>query len=119
MMHALFLVLNDTHMLDEIHEIFFDLGVGATTIDSMGMGKVLLEHDVNRALFSNMRMILEGNKPYNKTIISVIREEEKLNKVVEKLKDKLGDMNNKPGLGFIFVIPVLMCDGFKLEDAQG
>ncbi|WP_066502231.1 hypothetical protein [Abyssisolibacter fermentans] len=116
-MYALFLVLNKINMLDEIHEIFYNLGVGATTIDSMGMGKVLLEHDVNRALFSNMRMILEGYKPYNKTVISVIRDEEKLNQVVAQLKQKLGDINNKPGVGFLFVMPVIQCNGFKLEEA--
>lgn len=117
-MHALFLVLNETRLLDEIHELFYGLEVGATTLDSMGMGKVLLEHDVNRALFYNMKSILEGHKPYNKTVISVIRDEEKLNLVVDKLKEMLGDINKKPGVGFMFVIPVLHCDGFKVEESK-
>ncbi|WP_066501751.1 hypothetical protein [Abyssisolibacter fermentans] len=116
-MYALFFVLNDISMIEEIHQLFYNAGIGATAIDSMGMGKVLLEHDVNRVLFSNMRMILEGHKPYNKTVISVIRDEEKLNQVMAQLKQKLGDINNKPGVGFLFVMPVLQCNGFKLEEA--
>lgn len=116
-MYALFLILNDVYMLDEVHEIFYECEVGATTMDSVGLGKVLLQHNVNMMLFTSVRRILEGDKPYNKTIVSVIREEEKLNEVVAKIQKKLGDIS-KPGVGFMFVVPVLATYGFKKEDPK-
>ncbi|WZL74204.1 hypothetical protein QBE52_05550 [Clostridiaceae bacterium 35-E11] len=117
MMYALFLILNDIRKLDQIHEIFYEFGVGATTMDSVGMGKVLLDHEIDIPIFSGIRKLVEGNKPYNKTIISVIREEDKLRAVIDKINDEL-DHINKPGIGFMFVLPVLECYGSKLKEAK-
>ncbi|QXM06412.1 P-II family nitrogen regulator [Crassaminicella indica] len=111
-MYALFLILNETEKLDQIHNIFYEVGVGATTIDSVGMGKVLLEHHIDVPIFSSIRKLVEGNKPYNKTIISVIREEDKLRKTIDLINEELNHIN-KPGVGFMFVLPVLECYGSK------
>ncbi|QEK12851.1 hypothetical protein FQB35_11235 [Crassaminicella thermophila] len=111
-MYALFLILNEVEKLDQIHNIFYETGVGATTLDSVGMGKVLLEHHVDVPIFSSIRKLVEGNKPYNKTIISVIREEEKLRKIIDLINEEL-DHINQPGVGFMFVLPVLECYGSK------
>lgn len=116
-MYALFLILNDVYLLDDIHEVLYECGVGATTMDSMGMGKVLLEHNVNMTMFRSIRTILEGKKPYNKTIVSVIRKEEKLNEVITNLKEKIGDITQR-GVGFMFVVPVTRCEGYSAEDTQ-
>ncbi len=37
------------------------------------MGKVLLEHNADENIFASLKNILNENKPYNKTIISVIK----------------------------------------------
>lgn len=110
-MFALFLVLNDTLLLDDVHEIFYNHAVGATTLDSVGMGKILLEHNVNIPMFSSIRRMLEGDQPYSKTIVSVIREQETLDAIIDDIKTTLGDIS-KPGVGFMFVIPVLDIHGF-------
>lgn len=116
-MYALFLILNDVDKLDDIHRIFYHIGCGATTYDSVGMGRVLLENKVDVPIFAGIRRLVEGNKPYNKTIVSVIREESKLRKAVEMIKDELKlDTVNRMGVGFMFVVPVLECYGYKLED---
>ena len=114
-MYALFLILNDVYMLDEVYEIFYEIGVGATTFDSIGMGKVLLQHNIDVPIFSSIRRLIEGDKPYNKTIISVIRDEAKLREVIDKINKKL-DYIIKPGIGFMFVVPVLECYGHKIEE---
>ena len=111
-MYALFLILNDTMLLDDVHEVFYNHGVGATTLDSVGMGKILLEHNVDIPMFSSIRRMLEGDRPYNKTIVSVIREEDLLNTIIEDIQNTLGDIS-KPGIGFMFVIPVLNVYGFN------
>ncbi len=112
-MYALFLILNDVYMLDEIHEIFYEIGVGATTLDSMGMGKVLLEHHVDAPMFSRVKKLIKGNKPYNKTIVSIINDEEKLKIAMDKIKERLDDLKT-PGIGFMFVVPVLEAYGSKI-----
>lgn len=104
-MYALFLVLNDIYLLDEVHEIFYKHKLGATTLDSAGLGKTLFEHNVNVIVFSSIKRIIEGDRPYSKTIISVVREKEKLDAVILDLKDFLGSFGSS-GIGFMFIAPV-------------
>jgi nitrogen regulatory protein PII len=105
-MYALFLVLNQIEKLDDILEALYKLGVGATTLDSVGMGRVLMEHNVNENIFSALRNVLNENKPYNKTVISVINNENILNEAVNRIS-KILDIDNKKGVGFLFVLPVI------------
>ena len=114
-MYAIVLVLNDIFLLDEVHELLYDEEIGATTIDSQGMGKVLLEHNVNIPMLASVRKLIEGRMPYNKTVFSIVKSEEKMRKVVDKIKGKL-DNFEEPGVGFLFVVPVVECYGFKKED---
>jgi nitrogen regulatory protein PII len=109
-MNALFLILNQTDKLDEILETLYDLGVGSTTVDSVGMGKVLLNHNIHPTIFTSLRNILNEDKAYNKTIISVIKDEDILNEAVEKISNIL-DIDNAPGVGFLFVMPVVTARG--------
>jgi len=113
-MYGLFLVLNDVYKLDMIHELFYEEELGATTIDSQGMGKVLLDHHVNVPMLASMRKLIDGRKPYNKLIISVIKEKDKLDRVVRKINKEL-ECFNEPGVGFMFVVPVMEIHGSKHE----
>lgn len=109
-MYALFLILNQKDKLDNILETLYELGVGATTLDSVGMGKLLLDSHINETIFASLRSVLNEGKPYNKTLISVIKDENTLNKAIEHIEDIL-DMNSTEGNGFLFVLPVLRCSG--------
>jgi nitrogen regulatory protein PII len=113
-MYGLFLILNDIYKLDVIHELFYDEELGATTIDSQGMGKVLLDHNVHVPMLASMRKLIDGRKPYNKLVFSVVREEDKLRRIVKKIKKEL-DNFSEPGIGFLFVVPVMECYGSKVE----
>jgi len=119
MSYALFLILNDVSKLSDIHRIFYEIGCGATTMESLGMGKILLDYDVEVPIFAGIRKLVEGNKPYSKTIVSVIRNDEKLRIAIDRIKEELKmDTVNKKGVGFIFVVPVVECHGFKLEEEE-
>ncbi len=111
-MYGLFLVLNDIYKLYELHEMFYEEEVGATTIDSQGMGKVLLDHHIDIPMLASMRKLIDGRKPYNKLIISVIKDKEKLKRVTEKIRKELNDFS-EPGVGFMFVVPIITCYGSK------
>ena len=109
-MYALFLILNHKEKLDTILEALFEIGVGATTLDSVGMGKILLDKNVNPSIFESLKHVLNEGKPYNKTMISVFRDEDRLDSAIARIEDIL-DMENTEGSGFYFVIPVLICSG--------
>lgn len=116
-MFALVLILNDISKLDNIHEVFYQEEIGATTIDSQGMGKVLLDHNINIPMLDNVRKLIDGRKPYSKMIISIIKEKDKLDGVVEKIKEEL-DYFDEPGSGFMFVMPVIEVYGSNVEDIK-
>ena len=109
-MYALFLILNHTEKLDIILEMLYELGAGATIIDSVGMGKFLLNHNLYSSIFASLKNVLNEGKPYNKVLISVIRDKEKLDKAVNEISYIL-DIDNTPGAGFLFVMPVLTAKG--------
>ncbi|MGI6698958.1 MAG: P-II family nitrogen regulator [Christensenellales bacterium] len=106
-MNALFIVLNETRYLDDILDSFFDIGVkGATILDSQGMGSAIAgSGQGNQPLFGSIRLFLDSAKPYNKTIFTVIDNEEVLAKAVESVCSILGDID-KPGVGMMFTVPV-------------
>lgn len=111
-MYALILILNDIYKLDIIHEIFYGEEIGATTVDSQGMGKVLLDHNINIPMLTSTRKLIDGRKPYNKTIFSIIENKEKLDEIKGKINKELNYFN-EPGVGFMFVMPVIEAYGFK------
>lgn len=106
-MNVLFIVLNEVRYLDDILDSFVDIGVkGATILDSQGMGSAIANGGQgNQPLFGSIRLFLDNAKPYNKTIFTVIDDEEVLAKAVESVCSILGDID-KPGVGMMFTLPV-------------
>ncbi|WP_251860574.1 hypothetical protein [Clostridium sp. Marseille-Q2269] len=116
-MYALFLILNDTKKLHEINEIFYEENCGATNMNSRGLGKILLENNLEVPVFAGLRKLIEGDVPYSKTIISVINSEEKKNTITKRIRKTL-DIDTKPGIGFMFIVPVIECFGCKTDSHQ-
>jgi len=106
----LIFVLNKEEFLEDVLEAFVEAGIpGATILDSEGMGR-FLTYEV--PLFADFKEFMRGNKPYNKTIFSVVDDEKKVKKV-EKLIEKIcGDLS-EPGTGILFTIPVDYVRGLK------
>lgn len=106
-MYALFLVLNETDYLDEILARFVDVGVqGATIVDSQGMASALVSsRGKDYPLFGSLKALLEGARPYNKTIFTVLDNEELVERTVKAVKEVLGDANH-PSVGFMFSVPI-------------
>ena len=111
-MKALFLILNKTEKLNDVLEAYVKVGIkGATVVDSQGMGSALSES--NLPMFGGfLRTVLDNNRPFNKVIFSVVKDEEVLNDAIAAVEDILGDMS-KPGVGLMFVMPVDRVVGWK------
>jgi nitrogen regulatory protein PII len=114
-MYAVFIILSNIDKLDDISKVFYENGCGATTIDSQGLGSVLVENNIDIPIFASIRRLVEGTKSFNKTIVSVIEGETKLRAVVDTISK---EFTEKPGTGVMFVMPILESYGVKNEEYE-
>jgi nitrogen regulatory protein PII len=106
-------VLNNEDLLEQVLEAYAEAGIqGATILDSEGMGR-FLSYEV--PLFAEFRRFMKGNKPYNKTIISVVRDEELIPRLEKLLDNVCGGLRN-PGTGIFFTVPVDYAVGLVEEE---
>jgi len=108
-------ILNNEEYLEEVMAAYVESGVtGATIVDSEGMGR-FLTYEI--PLFAGFKEFMKGNKPYNKTILSVIRDDETLNSVKELVDEIVGGLDN-PGTGIMFTLPIDWVYGLVPEDKE-
>lgn len=105
------LVLNKVEELETLLEGLIEIGVtGATIADSIGMGHIL---SADVPIFAGLRFMFAGSRPYNKTILSIIKEEkvEPYKDLVEKTLGSLEESGN----GILFFINIDQVVGLKPE----
>ena len=110
-MEVLVIVLNKIDKLEDLMVEFNNWGIrGATIVDSMGMIRVLADdHSDDIPLFGSLKMMLNENRPFNKTIFTVL-DSEKVQIAVNCVKRVIGDLN-KEGVGIMFTVPVNITEG--------
>lgn len=111
-------VLNKEELLERVLEAYVEAGVtGATILDSEGMGR-FLTYEV--PLFADFKPFMKGNKPYNKTILSVVTDEALVPRLRKILDEVCGDLRS-PGTGILFTVPVDFATGLvgQLEEEEG
>jgi nitrogen regulatory protein PII len=114
-MKLLVFILNNEEYLEEVLQAYVEAGVtGATIVDSEGMGR-FLTYEV--PLFAGFKEFMKGNKPYNKTILSVIRNEATIERVKALVDEIVGELEN-PGTGIMFTLPVDWATGLVPEDEE-
>ena len=112
-MKLIVFVLNNEDLLEQVLEAYAEAGIqGATILDSEGMGR-FLTYEI--PLFAEFRRFMKGNKPYNKTIISVVRDEELIPRLEKLLDNVCGGLRN-PGTGIFFTVPVDYAVGLVEEE---
>jgi nitrogen regulatory protein PII len=115
-MQVFFLVINKVSLVDELLKEFVAVGIqGATIIDSTGMGRALMNSDEEVPIFSDLRMMLNDAKPFNKTIFIVL-EEEQIPLVVDTVRKVAGDLSN-PDMGIMFTVPIHYLGGGSFRKA--
>ncbi len=111
-MQLLIAVINQEEKLDEILSGLVELGVtGATLIDSEGMGRVLT-HDI--PIFAGLDTVASRSRPKNQTLLSVIRDDNTVDRVIALLQEICGDFED-PATGIVFTIPVSRVVGLSPE----
>lgn len=71
----------------------------------MGSAIVNNSNNQNFSFFSSLKTLLEDAHPYNKTIFTVLENEELVEKAVAVVQGVIGDISS-PGVGFMFTIPI-------------
>ena len=104
-MYVLFIILNRVNYLDDVLAALVKQGVrGATILDSKGMAGAIVHGQMDSIpLFGSFKSIIDGAKPYNNTIFTVV-DETILDKVVTGVQGVLADVTH-PGAGFMFTVP--------------
>ncbi len=106
-MKLLILILNKTNRMEDVLHKYNEIGIkGATVIDSMGVGRTMSEHHSNSnfAMMYSLRKVIDGGRPYNKTILSVI--DDNLEQAAfDGVNEVLGDLH-QPGMGIMFTVPI-------------
>ncbi len=87
-MWLLVYILHEDRYLTEVLEELLEIGVsGASILDSVGMLHFLSEEI---PIFAGFRSLLKGTKPYNKIILSVIKERETLEQALKTIDRTVG-----------------------------
>lgn len=112
-MHLLVQVLEQTEHLAGLLEGFTKAGVtGTTVLDSIGMGRILLERRADVPAMQIIKDVLAKGKPTNKTIFAVVGDEDTLRKAIEVVRLLCGDLNT-PGKGILFTLRLDLVQGLK------
>ncbi|GAB4336269.1 MAG: hypothetical protein Kow0037_17280 [Calditrichia bacterium] len=108
-MKLMVFILNKEEFLEEILEAFLELNIqGATILDSVGMGSILAQ-DI--PIFAGFRNLLQGSRPANKTIISLL-EDEQVTPALQAIEQVVGSLQEQ-GNGIFFTLPVENVHGFR------
>ncbi len=102
-MHLLVCIVNNTAAVNEIIAGFVEIGVtGATVIDSHGTAEIAAEQV---PIFSGFRHLLRGERESNRTIFSVIPDDDTLEAAMNRVAEICGDLSDS-STGIMFVLPV-------------
>ena len=105
-------ILNQQEKIDEVLAGFIEIGItGATIIDSVGMGRILAK-DV--PIFAGFQSLLSGSRPYNKTILSVVDDDRKIESALKLIEEICGSFG-EPGAGIAFTLSLDQVHGLKPE----
>ena len=110
-MKLMVLILNKTDVLDSLLEGLSAAGIGgATIIESSGLATTLSRLD-SSFISSSIRAILSGSEDDNRTIMSVIRNDQ-LEIARKVIYNTVGDLSS-PNTGILFTVPIDFVEGTR------
>ncbi|WP_156923358.1 P-II family nitrogen regulator [Aminobacterium mobile] len=114
MMQLLVVVTNRIEKVETLFKELLDIGIrGATVIDTQGMARVLHDDLDKIPLFGSLKMLINDQYPFNKTIF-VVLEDSQVQPAIRAVKKVLEDLS-KPNAGILFTVPVNYVEGLFLR----
>ena len=109
-------VLEQPEHLVAILEGFANIGIkGSTVMNSTGMGRVLMKAGAGGPAMEEISKMIANGESSNKTIFTVVKEKDLLDKAIDIVKSLCGDLC-EPGKGILFAIPLAYVDGLPEGD---
>ena len=110
-MYLLVNVLEQPEHLVAILEGFAKIGIkGSTVMNSTGMGRVLMKAGAEGPTMEEINRMIANGESSNKTIFTVVKEKETLDKAIDIVKSLCGDLC-EPGKGILFAMQLAFVDG--------
>lgn len=107
MAHMVVLILDRIEMAPLVLDAWEATGVGGVTvISSTGLGRIRKRtYRDDLPLMPSLAAIMQASEEPHSTMLTIVEDEELLNKVLEVTQALLGDMT-KPNTGILFAVPV-------------
>ncbi len=106
------LIVDDPDDCSPILDQWEEIGVsGVTILESTGLGRLrraALRDDIS--IMPSLRDIFSSREVPHRTMLSVVENQELVDKMVAIAQDVIGDLHD-PSTGFMFVVPVLQAYG--------
>ncbi len=115
-MHLLICIVNNTASVNDIVGGFVRIGVtGATVIDSHGTAEIAA---AQVPVFAGFRQLVQSNRRPNRTVFSVIKDDETLDRAMAVVEEVVGSLEDS-ATGIMFALPVSRVRGLapKMEEA--
>lgn len=110
---ALFYILNDADLLNDLLEELSEAGVkGGTIFDTNGMGRALAQRPDFGAITLKLSALLKPDLKSTKTLMFVL-DEAKVQSTIEVIEKVVGSLD-EPGTGIAFSFPIDFIKGLKL-----
>ena len=114
-MHLLICVVNDTASVNEIVGGFVRIGVtGATVIDSHGTVEIAASQV---PVFAGFRQLVQSTRKPNRTIFSVIKDDETLERAMAVVEEVVGSLESS-ATGIMFSVPITRVKGLAAKMAR-
>ena len=117
-MYMIFFVLHDANWLKDVLDVWHNAGVGGITIlPSTGLqrlqGSIAFRDDL--PLMPSLDDLLQNEETMNRTLITIVRSTEMVDKVVAATEELVGDLN-QPNNGILAVIQLAKVYGLDRKD---
>jgi len=114
-MKLIILVLNNVLLLDDLLEELFKVGIrGGTIIESQGMAKRISQSEENEYLVGFLKNLLLSSRPYNKTLMFVVKEEQL--RIMKEVVDKVTGGLLNPNTGVMFALDLFDVYGINNKE---
>jgi nitrogen regulatory protein PII len=119
MMHMIMFVLHDISKLADVLDAWENTGVkGITIIPSTGIGRLkaadILREDL--PLMPSLEDLVEAPEKFNRTLITMIKTDEMMDKVVSATESVVGKLDD-PNTGILVVVPLSRAYGLDRDDS--
>jgi nitrogen regulatory protein PII len=113
MAYLVVLVLDDPGQCPDVLRAWDEAGVsGVTILESTGLGRLQRVIWDDLPLVPTMRDLLGTRELHHRTLLTVVRDEETMDRVIEATQQVVGDLN-QPHTGFLFAVPVVRVLGLE------